>query len=112
MGFFTGFLGGALVAGTAVLFTNKRTGEENLNRTVDYLEGVTDGLEEFKEASVNLTEQVQKVVDELVSIQTVIAPGIEEDLNEFSQDAEFRLRRVNDDLDLINEDFKNLETEE
>ena len=111
MGFFTGFLSGAVFAGTAVLFTNKRTGKENIDLSVNYIEDVSEGLEEFRDAGTQLTEQVKKVVEEFGTVQTVIAPGLEEDLDSFSADVDHHLRKINEDLKMINEEVENFNKE-
>lgn len=105
MGFITGFLGGMLLGGGTVLLNNKRTGHENSQRAIDYVTEVRDGTQEFKEATVEVKDQVKNLMDELTTIKTVLAPGVEESVANFTDETDFYMRQINRDVKSINDEI-------
>ncbi|WP_018659414.1 hypothetical protein [Allofustis seminis] len=103
MGFFTGFLGGAFIAGTYTLLTNKRTGPENMKCTIHYLEDVRDGLTTFQQAKDQVSMQLHNVLQELELAKIVLAPGIEKDAEQLATEADYHTRRINQDIEAIDQ---------
>lgn len=104
--FMLGAIGGAVVSGSYVLLRTPRTGKENrdfaknfYNTTKVNAENVSDEVGNVQAAANNLKLEVNK-------LQLGFIPEIMHDVNDFKTEAQVYSRRINDGIEIINNEVE------
>lgn len=106
MAFLLSFLGGALVTGSIVALRSPRSGKANQYRTKRYVHHVKNEAYSVSQALLSVKDSATALASEISTVQQQVAPSVQESLDEFQLHAQVHGRRIQDDLDKINDELE------
>lgn len=109
--FLKGFLFGSVVAGAVTLLTTPRSGKENRERLLDYVDDTAGLVGDVKGNVSALQDAVSTLGTEGVSLVKEVSEEISTTLKEFSHDIAPHLRRIKEDSEQLTEDLAQFESE-
>lgn len=106
MTFLLSFLGGALVTGSIVALRSPHSGKANQYRTKRYVHNVKNEAHNVSQALLSVKNSATALANEISTVQQQVAPSVQESLDNFQLHAQVHERRIQDDLDKINNELE------
>lgn len=105
MGFFKGIIFGSVVGGIYGLLKTPRSGKENREALLSYIDDTTVLVNEVSQSVNELKEAVSVLSNEGKAIVEEFTDEVTESVKDFSYEAEPRMRRITDSTEKLSEDI-------
>lgn len=100
--FLTGLLGGAAIGGGYVLLRTPRSGSENQIFVKDFVNTTKTNVADVQAKASNLQAAVKQLNAEVTKLQVGFVPEVMEIADAFKTEASVYTRRINDEIEQIN----------
>lgn len=108
LGLGSGMLFGALVGGAYGLMKTPRKGTENREAMKSYLDDTTVLVQDVTDKVKDLKSAISELTNEGKSLATDFSKEMNETVQEFSYEAEPRLRRIQEQANKLNKDVQDV----
>lgn len=102
--FMLGAIGGAVVSGSYVLLRTPRTGKENQEFVKEFYHTTKANVENVQDKTSDVQAAVNNLKVEATKLQLNFLPEVKGIADDFQTEAEVYKRRINDELDVINQE--------
>lgn len=106
LGLKSGMLFGAIVGGVYGLIKTPRKGTENREAVKNYLDDTTVLVQDVTDKVKDLKGAISQLTNEGKSLATEFTKDMNETVQEFSNEAEPRIRRIQEQANKLNEDVQ------
>lgn len=100
-------LGGALIGGSYVLIRTPRSGKENQLFVKDFIQTTEKNIDNVSKQAADLQQSLNHLNVEIQNIQKYFVPDLVEISVDFKNHAEVSNRRIQNDIQIINNELEN-----
>lgn len=106
--FFKGLLFGSLVGGVATLLTTPRSGKDNRDVLLSYVDDTTVLVDDVSSSLTNLKGAIHNLTTEGTALANEFSKDISDTVEEFTMQNEPRLRRIEEKSEKLKNDLEEL----